>query len=41
MLAESFLTTRILGIFYVWQLIPVILLIVILIAWKVYRNKQM
>ena len=41
MLAESFLTKQVFGIFQVWQIIPVVLLVALLIFWKSYRNKQM
>jgi len=37
----SFLTKEFLGIFQVWQLIPLVLMIILLIFWKIYRNKQM
>ena len=40
MLAESFLNKQF-GFFYVWQIIPVILLVVLLFFWRMYRNKQM
>ncbi len=40
LLAESFLTKQI-GWFQVWQILPVILLAVLLIFWKQYRDKQM
>jgi len=37
----EFLGKQIFGIFYVWQLFALILLIVLIIFWKVYRSKQM
>jgi hypothetical protein len=41
MLAESFWSTQILGIFYVWQIPIVLALIALIIFWKIYRSKQM
>jgi len=38
MLAEFWRKTF--WIFEAWQIIPAILLIVLLIFWKIYRNKQ-
>jgi hypothetical protein len=37
----SFLTKQVFKYFYVWQLFAAALLIVLLIFWKMYRNKQM
>ena len=37
----SWLTAPVLKYFEVWQIFPVVALVVILIFWKVYRNKQM
>jgi len=36
----SFLTKQI-WIFQVWQIIPIVLLVALLIFWKAYRNKNM
>ena len=41
MLAESFLTKEIFGFFYVWQIIPIVLLGALIFFWKMYRNKQL
>ncbi len=40
LLAASFLKTKF-WIFEVWQVLPVLLLLVLLFFWKTYRNKQM
>ena len=37
----SFWTTRFFGVFYVWQIPIIILLIVLIIFWRIYRSKQM
>jgi len=42
MLAESFLMKPLIGeVIRVWQLIPILLLIILVVFWKIYRSKQM